>query len=172
MARFARRMAAMHPVNRIKHVVDQSATLAAGVTLTQNLIVTVDAPVLANSNQVETASKVNGIYLKVEVAAGEVLQVGAIPNVYLTVSKNPAGALTALAPNAVGISNEKKYVIHQEMILINQGDGGNPRVLFNGVIVIPKGYKRNGPGDKLQYSILCPQVDIAVCAQAHYKEFR
>ncbi len=162
---------ALHPVNRIKHVFDASGTLTAATTFTTNLITTVDAPVLANTNQCETGSKVNGIYLKVEVASNET-DAGAIPNCYMSISKNPAGALTALDPSSVGDSNEKKYVIHQEMVMLNNLAGGNPRVLFNGVFAIPKGYRRNGPGDKLQLSLRSTAVNVTFCLQAHYKEFR
>ncbi len=163
----------MRPITRIKHVIDKSGTLSAGTTIVENVIVVKDAPVLANTTENETSSKVNGIYLKVEVASNEDVVVGAIPNVYLAVGKNPGGNLTLPAPNLVGPNDNKRYIIHQEMILINnQGGGSNPRILFNGVIAIPKGYRRNGPNDQLSVSILCPQVDIAYCLQAHYKEFR
>ncbi len=172
MARYRSRGMALRPVHRIKHVVDFSATLAAASTLTNILVDTVDAPVIASTNQVETGSKVNGIYLKVEVASNEAPDVGAIPNVYLSVFKNPGNNLTFPAPNAVGSSDNKRFIIHQEMIMLENLRGGNPRVLFNGVIVIPKGYTRFGPDDALSLQILSPQVDIALCLQCHYKEFR
>ena len=172
MARYRRTMA-IRPVNRIKHVVDTSGTLAAGATINNILISTVDAPVITSTAQVETASKVNGLYLKVEVASNDDAVIGAIPNVYMTINKNPANQIVLPAPNAVGASINKRFIIHQEMIMMeNTGKGGLPRVLFNGVIAIPKGYRRNGPSDRLNCSILSPQLDIAFCIQAHYKEFR
>jgi len=172
MARYRRMNMALRPVHRIKHVVDQSATLAANTKLNVLLIDTVDAPVLSATPEVETGSKVNGIYLKVEVASNETEDVGAIPNVYMSIFKNPGGALTSMNPNVVGSNDLKKYVIHQEMIMIENSKGGNPRILFNGVIKIPKGYVRNGPGDKLQLVVISPAIDIALCSQCHYKEFR
>jgi len=154
-------------------VVDASATLAAAAQLNQTMISTKDAPVLANTTEVETGAKVNGIYLKIECATNEPFLDGAIPNVYLAVWKNPAnGLLTSPVPNAVGSDDLKRYVIHQEMIMLQNTDGSNPRVLFNGVIVIPKGMRRFGPDDKLLASVLSPQMDLAVCFQCHYKEFR
>ncbi len=162
---------AIRPVHRIKHVVDSSATLAGGTTLPISLAISVDAPVLGNTTECETGSKVNGIYLKVEVGSNET-DAGAIPNVYLMVMKNPGGNLTFPAPNAVGVSDNKRFVIHQEMIMINNVAGGNPRILFNGVIVIPKGLRRMGPGDAIQIAILSPALNIALCLQAHFKEFR
>ncbi len=165
-------MGAIRPVHRIKHVVDGSATLNAGTSLQNTLIQSVDAPVLANTAEVETGSKVNGIYLKVECASNEAFDSGAIPNVYILVAKNPGNNITMPAPNAVGSNDNKRFVIHQEMIMINNTIGGNPRVIFNGVIVIPKGYRRFGPSDTLELFILSPAINIAFCLQCHYKEFR
>ncbi len=163
---------AMRPITRIKHVVDKSGTLTAASTVTENIIVVKDAPALANTTECETSSKINGIYLKVEVASNEALDTGAIPNVYMSIVKNPGGNLTLPAPNLVGPNDNKRFVFHQEMILINNTIGGNPRILFNGVIAIPKGYRRNGPNDTIGVMILSPQINIAYCLQAHYKEFR
>ncbi len=171
MARFRSGMA-LRPINRIKHVVDAEGGTTAGVVSVIDLIETKDAPVIANTNECITASKVNGFYLKVEVlhssGAGR-------SNMYMMIYKNPGNSLTSARPipNAVGGDNEKRFVIHQEMIMLN-GDAGNgqPRVLFNGVIKIPKGYIRNGPNDKLQCVLFTPTVLADFCLQCHYKEFR
>ncbi len=162
----------LRPVHRIKHVVDAEGGTTAGVVSVIPLIATVDAPVIGSPTQVETGSKTNGIYLRVEIlhssGAGR-------SNAYLMIFKNPGGNLTSSRPlpNAVGGNDAKKYVIHQEMIMMN-GDAGNgqPRTLFNGVIKIPKGYIRNGPGDQLECIILTPTVLGDFCLQCHYKEFR
>ncbi len=171
MARYSRMMA-LHPVNRIKHVIDGSATLAKATALTLNLIKAVDAPVIGNTAEVQTGSKVNGIYLRVEVASNETEVVGAIPNVYLAVMKRPSNSPVAPAINAVGASVNKKFIIHQEMLMIENSKGGNTKTIFNGVIKIPKVYLRNGPDDRLNLIILSPSIDIVVCFQCHYKEFR
>jgi len=170
MARY--RSMALRPIHRIKHVVDNSATINAAAQLNFALIRAKDAPVLANTIEVETGAKVNGIYLKVEVASNEDFDTGAIPNVYMIIMKNPGDNLTTPTANAVGQSDDKRFVIHQEMIMINNTIGGNPRVLFNGVIAIPKGYRRFGPNDVLSISILSPAINIALCFQCHFKEFR
>ncbi len=133
------------------------------------LIGSVDAPVLAASTQVETGSTVNGIYLRVEVTA---TSSAALANVYMLVGKNPGGNLVLPNPNAVGINDNKKYVIHQEMVMMQKQDGSNPRTLFNGVIVIPRGYRRMAINDLLTMRVLAPGVNIDVCVQCHYKEFR
>ncbi len=161
----------LRPINRIKHVVDFSQTLTAGVNLTLNLVSANDDPVIGQTAQVLTGSTVNAIYLKVEVASNET-DAGAIPNVYMFVAKNPGDNLTLPSPNTVGGNDNKKFIIHQEMVMLNNLAGGNPRVLFNGVIVIPRGYRRFGPADKLVLGIRSTAVNITSCVQCHYKEFR
>ncbi len=163
---------ALRPIQRIKHVVDSSATLTAAAQLNTVLVKASDTPVLANTTEVITGSKVYGIYLKYEVASNEAQDVGAIPNVYLAIFKNPGSNLSNPVPNAVGANDDKRYVIHQEMIMLDNKLGGNPRILFNGVIKIPKGLSRFGPNDALTASILAPALNIASCLQCHFKEFR
>ncbi len=102
-------------------MVDVQATLTAATQLDTSIVKAVDAPVLANTSEVETGSKVNGIYLKVEVATNEPFVDGAIPNVYLMIIKNPGNNLIASsfpAANAVGANDNKRFVIHQEMLML------------------------------------------------------
>ncbi len=167
-----RHSSSLHPVNRIKHVVDGSATLGAAVIYNANLVIASDTPDLATTAEVFTGAVVNGVYLKIEVASNEVQDVGAIPNVYLVVYKDPGAVIGSIDPTNVGSNDNKRYAIHQEMIMIDNNLGGNPRVLFNGVIKIPKGYRRFGPNDQLTIQIKAPALDIALCFQCHYKEFR
>ncbi len=159
----------IRPVHRIKHVVDSQDGLTLNNLLTKDLIDTVDAPVLANTDECETGSKVNGIYLRVEIHA---ITAGALPNAYMALFKNPGNNLTPVNPNVVGGSDLKKYYIHQEMVMLQKQVNGNPRTLFNGVVAIPRGYRRNGPADKLQLLVFSPGIDLNVCVQCHYKEFR
>ncbi len=167
-----RRMA-LRPINRIKHVVDFSAALAGGTQLNNVLVNATDTPTLGDTNGVQTGSKVNGIYLRVEIGSNEVASAGAVPQCYLAVWKNPGGNITAPSANTIGSNDNKRFVIHQEMIMLeNTGKGGNPRTLFNGVIAIPKGYRRFAPNDTLELALLSPALDIVLCFQCHYKEFR
>ncbi len=160
---------ALHPVHRIKHVFDVQLGLLLGAPNTQEIIVTKDAPVLANTNEVETGSKVNGIYLKVEAYARTD---AALANFYMMVMKNVGGNLTFPNANVVGSNDNKRFVIHQEMVMLQRAINGNPRTIFNGVIVIPRGYRRFAPDDRLQVQVFTPGVDADVCMQSHYKEFR
>ncbi len=160
---------ALRPVHRIKHVFDKQGAIGAGAQVDEVLILAVDAPVLANTTEVETGSKVNGIYLKVE---GYATTAGALSNFYLAVWKSPGGNIASIGANTVGSNDNKRFVIHQEMVMFEQKANGNPRTLFNGVIVIPRGYKRFGPNDRLIAGIKTPGTNTNYCVQCHYKEFR
>ncbi len=166
---FRRFNKSLRPVNRIKHVVDKQLSLTAGTAGEEFIIQAKDAPVLANTTEVQTGATVNAIYLKVEATA---TSSAVLPNMYIYIWKNPGGNLTKPTANAVGASDNKKYVIHQEMIMFQKQDGSNPRTLFNGVIVIPRGYRRFAPNDTLNIVLLTPGITADVCFQSHYKEFR
>ncbi len=47
----------LRPVNRIKHVVDAAGTVAANATFVTNVIKADDSPILANTTEVVTGSK-------------------------------------------------------------------------------------------------------------------
>ncbi len=161
----------LRPVNRIKHVIDRQSALTAASGENTVLIESNDAPVLANTNECETGSTVNGIFLVVEATrTGTTSDV--LANVYLYIGKNPGGNLNLPEANAVGVDDNKKYIIHQEMVMLQGFNAGNPRTVFKGVIAIPRGYRRNGPNDVLVLRVFTPGVAINYCVQCHYKEFR
>ncbi len=148
---------------------DNQGGLTAGTGTTIVLVQSTDTPTRAQTDECETGSAVNGIYLKVEVNA---TSSAALANCYMYVAKNPGNNLALPQANAVGSNENKKFIIHQEMIMFQQVTNSNPRTLFNGVIVIPRGYRRNGPNDVISIRIFTPGVAINFCLQCHYKEFR
>ncbi len=149
---------------------DAQGATALGVAADTNLISTLDTPTLANTEGCETGSTVNAIYLRVEVVNTGVT--GVLANAYLLVFKSPGASVALSNPNVVGADKDKRYAIHQEMVMLQMVDNSNPRTLFNGVIVIPRGYRRNGPSDLLIARIFSPGVELNFCIQCHYKEFR
>jgi len=169
----------LRPVNRIKHVIDVNGGVTGAGASISDVLNTVDSPDNTTlSNQVETSSLVKAIYLRVEVIQGQVVA-GGVNNIYLVVFKNPNGNLGVPVVDAVGISDKRKFVIHQEMVMT----GNNlstaapvPRILFKGVIKIPQPYQRNGINDKLQVIIghrtgeATQKSDF--CLQCIYQEFR
>jgi len=159
----------IRPVQRIKHVVDKQGGVVAAILDVTNLIIAKDAPTIGNTPDVVTGSKVNGIYLNVEAYA---TTASALANIYMIIMKNPGNNLTIPTPNLVGGNDNKRFVIHQEMKMLEQSVNGNPRTIFNGVVVIPRGYRRFGPSDRLVLAVLAPGVNISLCIQCHYKEFR
>ena len=170
MARFSRGMA-LRPINRIKHVVDSQQGIVGGAVQDFVLVNTVDTPLIANVANVETGSKVNGFFLVIELTNTEGTQ-GVIANAYLMVFKNPGANLTFPNPNVVGADDNKKYVFHQEMVMLQKVTNSNPRTLFKGVITIPRHLRRNGPSDQIVARVFSPAIDLDACMQCHYKEFR
>ncbi len=169
---FRSRNMSLRPIDRIKHVFDKQAGVTLNVVEATNIVTTVDNPVRANTSEVATGSKINAFFCIVEVSA---TTGAALPNCYMIIGKSEGGNITLPNPNVVGASTNKRYVIHQEMVMLSKDDtesAGLPRTLYKGVIVIPRGMRRNGPGDIWQLNVLAPGVNLDLCIQVHYKEFR
>ncbi len=166
MARFSR----LHPVKSYKHVVDLQGALAAGGNSTDFVIAdAVDAPVLASPAQVQVASTVSSIYLNVQAAVDSS---GALPNFYMYVYKNPGNNLTMPGANVVGVDDNKRWVIHQEMKMFEETTNGIARTMFAGVIKVPPRLRRMGQDDIIAVRLTTPGVAVQFCCQAIYKEFR
>ncbi len=172
MMGYRRMNMSVRPVQRIKHIVDASQTSAAAANTVIVVAQATDTPTLGATNSVITGSKINGIFLNVQVVSNEASQAGAIPNVYFALVKNPMGDITSLNITSLGDDDRKRYVLHQEMTMIEDNRGGNAKTLFKGVIVIPKGMRRMGPSDTLEVHVRTTTVDINLCMQCIYKEFR
>ncbi len=173
MPRFRSQMR-LRPIQRIKHVVDLEGNVDDTPVVSLDVVLATDTPTLAQTAQVITGSTVHGIYIKIE--ATHTSGTGR-PNFYFIVFKNPGGNLPALGfvPNAIGANDNKRFVFHQEMVMLS-GDASNglPRVVFNGVVKIPKGFSRMGPNDKISINLVTGNAGVAAdwCMQVHYKEFR
>ncbi len=165
MPRFTR----LRPVRSLKHIIDQQGGLTAGTTSVNLIVSATDTPVLTDVDGVETGATVGSIFLNVQVAA---IGTAALANVYMAVYKDPGGNVGTINPSSIGSSDNKKFVIHQEMIMTEKNTTAIPRTLFKGVIRIPRGYKRFGYNDQLKISLNSPGVDYEFCYQAIYKEFR
>lgn len=138
----------------------------------------VDSPILSNPVQVNPGSIINSIYLRVEALHNSGTWV-VIPRVYMAVIKDPANELANPFPADVGVSDVKRFVIHQEMMMVTgiaADDNSFPRTFFQGVIKIPRGYRRFGHNDRLKliYSldVAATTATVSVCSQCIYKEYR
>ncbi len=108
---------AMRPVNRIKHVVDNTGTPAVNTALPFILADASDTPTIGVTNSVKTGCTINGFYIRLEVAVKTTVA-DALANCYLAIWKNPANNMTAPAINLVGSSDTKCFFIHQEMVML------------------------------------------------------
>ncbi len=167
---YRRRGNSLRPVNRIKHVVDNQFAVALGVNSDTTIAFASDTPDLATAAEVETGCTINGFFASVEVVNTGVT--GVLANAYMMIFKNPGGNLTFPNPNVVGTDDNKRYVIHQEMLMLQMVDNNNPRTLFKGVIALPRGMRRFAPNDTLICRVFSPGVELTGCLQFHYKEFR
>ncbi len=171
-----RMRASIRPVQSRKHIVDVATSAVLAVTSSVPVIIAVDTgPLLGNPTDVKTGCTVNAIYLRVEVLATNVFS--GVPRIYMMVFKNPGNGLTSPAPNGSGISDNKRYVIHQEMIMLSGAisSTGFPRTLFNGVIRIPPRLKRFGYNDRLAVQLQNGSGETTgitnACVQCIFKEY-
>ena len=172
--RFNRSMA-LRPIVTIKHVIDSNGAIVAATKSVTDLVETKDTP-SSFTNEVETGARVRAVYLRVEVIGKD--SAGGVDNVYMYVIKNPGNRLVLPNADQIGASDVKKYVIHQEMMMLDfKGTtSGFPRTLFKGVILVPRGYQRCGTEDRLSVVIQHRQGEATqlteFCLQAIYKEIR
>ncbi len=170
----------MRPINSLKHVIDSSGSVADAVqSVTDIVLADANPDPEVSPTKVTIGSIVNSIYLRVEVVG--IVGAGGIDNIYLAVIKNPSSEIAITNLDKVGTSNDRKWVIHQEMIMTGQ-PGGNPgssniaRTMFKGVIRIPPKYRRFGVKDKLQVLLQHKNAEASqrtnFCLQSIYKEFR
>jgi len=175
-----RRQMQLRPVDSVKHIVETNGAVSAGLASTTDVITSPATSTLdlkATTNAVFRGSTVNAIYLRVEVVGA--FTAGGVDNIYMAVVKNPGNNLTFPALDSLGTSDVRKFVIHQEMIMLSPPGTDNlrfPRTMFNGVIVIPRGYRRNGVSDKLQVILQHRPGEMTqlteFCIECIYKEFR
>ncbi len=175
MPRFNRNI---RPVNSMKHVVDAATVAVPGAVVSSVPIVTaVDNPTLGSLESVNKGCRINAIFLKVEAIHNSGTFV-TIPRVYMTIQKSPGNDVAIVYPANVGNSDSKKWVIHQEMMMmtgIAADDNSFPRTLFVGVVLIPPKMKRFGTNDRLVIHFALDAGEttatVSVCVQCIYKEF-
>ncbi len=74
--------------------------------------------------------------------------------------------------NIVGLSDLRKNVFHQEMIMTEKNTTAFPRTLFRGVLKIPRKFQRIGSNDKISIGLFAPGTNYDFCFQCIYKEIR
>jgi len=175
----SRRALSIRPVQSIKHIIETTGLVSLAAASITDLINTVNFPdVGVNPNANNPGSSVHSIYLRVEVIG--VIAAGGNDNIYMAVVKNPGANFSFPVIDQFGVSDIRRFVIHQEMVMLTPfeatGTTGFPRTMFKGVIRIPRGYKRNGLEDKLQLIIQHSTGEASqttrFCVECIYKEFQ
>ncbi len=163
----------LRPVHSIKHIVDSQGGLVLNTKGKTQIIHAVDAPVLANVEEVETGAKVYGFFLNVQIVP---TTEAALPNIYMIIYKNPGSNIAAGSiPNAnvVGSADFKRQVFHQEMLMLSNISATQiPATLFKGVLKIPRTFQNFRVNDEVVIQLFSPGVNIEFCVQCIYKEFR
>ncbi len=132
---------------------------------------------IASFDQVHFGSKVNGIFLRVEV-----IHVGGVwntvPRIYMAVQKNPGNEHPSANPSSIGDSDLRKFIIHQEMTMVTATTTPQstfPRTMFVGVIKIPPRLSRFGVNDRLEINFALDTGEttaiVNACVQCIYKEY-
>ncbi len=171
----------LRPIDSVKHIVETSGILGAGVNTVQSSIISgVDAYSLAATNGVPTGAKVSSFYLSVFVISegGEVANEVPLVDWYIIKNPNSVYGTTFSAqflptPGATGSHSNKSKIIHTEKGLAGGGDASTAGVpmIFKGVIRIPKGMQRVAQDDEI---LLCARANFAskICTQAIYKHYK
>ncbi len=165
MSRYTR----LRPVQSLKHIFDKQGALGVNTQVVETLVNAVENPASTVATEVDIGSTVGSIFLNVQVSA---TSTAALANVYMAVMKNPGNNITVPQANVIGVSDNRKHVLHQEMIMTEKNTTSIPRTLFKGVIKLPRSFKRFGIEDQLQLLLLSPGTTYEYCVQCIYKEYR
>lgn len=137
-------------LQRIKHVVNnsgQGVNMQAAVTTTI-IAVGIDNPLIANTTNVASRSRVKAIYMELKFSnrtAGSAPQ-----TLYWNLQYNPQGSGSAVDPTNSGASNAKNYVFKSGQIAVTEGQP--PGKVF-GLIKVPNKYQRLMNGDVIQLNL-------------------
>ncbi len=176
----SRRQSTLRPVNSLKHIVDASGVVSAGTKVTVDLSLAQEIKTAAQSNRVHAGAKISSLFLSVELSGSNAY--GGVARVYMAIAKNPGNNLTLPNLDSIGVSDNRKFFIHQEMIMLTRqatsGAGGDwrfPRTIFHGVIRIPRQYQRQGLNDTIQMFLQNANAEATGsadwCVQCIYKEY-
>ncbi len=183
MARFRRGMG-LRPIDSSKNVVDLSSVLVATTnTVIQDLIEGVNLANRENRpNEVTRGRTVKGFFLSLFFASDEnTPSPGSIPLLDWYCIVDRGGVLSKAVPTfgntnedypipgATGTAVNVNKIIHEEKGLIGEKNDGS-KMVFQGVIRIPRGMQKINAGDKI--TIIGRANDEAVfCLKCIYKSY-
>ncbi len=166
----------LRPINTLKHTVDSQISIPAGTETDVVLVQAVENAESTTAKDNDVGSHVRTIFLNVQVI-NSTNAVGAINNAYMYLFGNTGNTInpnTFPSVNAVGTSNLRKQIFHQEMTMLSDENDSIPITLFKGVLKIPRKMNRLGVGDVIAVRIGSPVggPEIEACVQCIYKEIR
>ncbi len=166
----------MHPINTLKHVIDNQGATVGGGTTDITLVSAVENAVSTTPDANDVGSHVRSIFLNVQVV-NTVDATGLVNNIYFYLFGNPGNNIpgaTLPNANAVGSSDSRKQIFHQEMAMLSDANDSIPITMFKGVIRIPKKFQRLGVNDEIGIRITSPTggPEATFCVQCIYKEIR
>ncbi len=170
---FRRRMSGLRPIHSIKHIVDSQGGIVAATKTKVTLAHAVDAPVLANTTEVETGSRITSMFVNIQVigtGAGGVLN-----NIYAIFYKNPGGNIAGGSVpngNVTGADDFKRQIFHTEMLMLSSSSDDIPQALFKGVLRIPRVFHNMRINDDIELQLFAPGDTSNYCVQCIYKEYR
>ncbi len=171
-------------INSVKNVVDLSSVLAASTnTVAFTILDTVDATTRgADPEEVPRGSKVTSFYLSLFFASDQnQTGVGEIELVDWYIFLEKGGAIIANGsfgnartqipiPGSTGLNPNVNQIIHEEKGLVGEKNDGS-KMVFQGVVRIPRGKQRFSSGDTI---VVCARSNFATvfCAKAIYKYYQ
>ncbi len=158
------------PIHSTKHYVQVSfSSVTAVSTAIENLIQGVAVANKNVSTEVEEGAIVKAIYIEFWSIAS-----AADNTEIFCIFKAPEdGTMSFAEAIALNSYNNKKNVLFVHQGLSSNDGIGNPHIMFQGWVKIPKGKQRFGLGDKLSVSITNQHAsnDLDYCGFATYKEY-
>ncbi len=164
----------LRPIHSVKHIIDFQGGTVLGVK-TSVVLATAALDSIPGSITVENGSKIFGIFLNMQVynIDGPVT----LNNTYMIIYKNPGNNISPAdipLANAVGASDFRRQVFHQEMVMTGGFDATAatiPIQLFKGVIKIPRTFQTMRENDQIVVQVVTPGNSQNLCIQCIYKEF-
>ncbi len=156
-------------IHSIKHYVQNSLeTVVGGAVVAEGLITAVAPESVDAANEVVEGAVIKAVYLEVWIRAGDT--VGASGQMVVYKSQSDTANPTATNMAALHDWSNKRNILYTTMGLFNDQDA-DAIAAFKGWIKIPKGKQRFALGDRLNWSIFTPTIDLHVCGFCTYKEY-
>ncbi len=156
-------------INSTKNVVENQGNIVATTNSEQQLISVADNYSGASTTETATGSKIFGVFVTIYLY-NNADQVAGSLDWYYAVRRGATTFADFPAPNAVGLSNLRNQILHQEKGLAGTISSGAPMV-FKGVIRIPRQYQRLREGDIHFISFRSSQAG-KFCIRAIYKWYK